>query len=148
MPTGFWYAAGEYTVEQSIPVSAYSVGDILMLTSASSLSRIPETWPSGTKFAGIAEGSSLQSISNKCTYLIPTDDTIFWASCDTALSSHLTVGMQVDVIFGLGNNRYYVTNSANSARVAIVRGTQEVDQSVQSRVQVRFLTSGAQNLFI
>lgn len=143
----FSHAGGTYTTDHSIPVSAFSTGDVLVLTSASSLSRISETWPTGGKYCGIALGSSLQSISNKVPYLIPNDDTTFWASIDTTLTSELTPGQQCDVIYGAGNGRYYVTSSANSARAVIVKGTKEVDQSTESRALVRLLTSGAQSVF-
>lgn len=145
MPDGFWYAGGPIWREESIPASAYSRGDILQLNSSSSFSRTPATtWPtSGAVIFGVADGSSLQSISNKCTALVPGPTTLFWASCNTALGSHLTPGGQYDVAFAVANSRYYVTSSANTPRVVVVRGTAEVSQSVQSRVLVRFLTSGS-----
>lgn len=149
MPNGLWYAGGDsHKYEESIPASAFSAGDLLFLTSASSLSRFPELMPSGALIAGVAVGGSNQSIANKCSYLIPGADTLFWASCSTALTSHLTVGEKHDINFGLGNNRSFVVASQTSSRCVIVRGTQEVDQSVQSKVLVRLLVSGAETNFI
>ena len=140
MPNGFWYAGGDYSTEQSIPASAFSKGDLLTFTSASSLSRINELMPSGADIAGVALCDSTQSISNKVPYLVPQPDTLFWASLDTAFGSDLTPGFECDVAFGVGNGRYYVEPSSTaSVRVALVRGNADISQSVQSKVLCKLI---------
>lgn len=141
MPNGFWYASGGYSVEQGKPASAFSKGDLLMLNSSSSWSRVPSV-ASGidNDIAGVALCDSTQSIEDRVPVLIPEDDTLFWASLSTALSS-ATVGSSADLFFdATDNNRYYVDpGSSNTARAVIVRGTVEVDQSVQSVALVRLI---------
>lgn len=141
MPNGFWYASGPYTKEASIPASAYSKGDVLQLTSASSFSRQNVLMTSD--IFGVADGDSTQSLANLCTAIVPEASTLFWASLSTALTSEVTVGQEADILFSTANNRHYVDpSSTNSVRVAVVRGTVglgAVDQSVQSKVLVRFI---------
>lgn len=141
MPNGLWYASGGYSTEQGKPASAFSKGDLLMLDSSSSWSRVPSV-ATGTSddIAGIALCDSTQSIDDKVPVLIPEDDTLFWASLATDLSS-ATVGASAEFFFdATDNNRYYVdTTSANTSRAVIVRGTVDIDQSVQSKALVRLI---------
>lgn len=143
MPNGFWYAAGPSDTAAAVPASAFSKGDLITLTSTSSYSRINELMVSGNDIFGVAEGDSTQSLANLVTVRIPEANTQFWASLDTALTSDVTPGVEMDVAFSAANNRYYVTTaSANSVRAVCVRGTVgfgAVDQSVQSKVLVRLI---------
>ena len=144
MPNGLWYAGGEtHRVEASIPSSAFSRGDLLIYTSASSLSRMAETFASGADIAGIALGDSTQSIDNKVPYLVPGPDTLFWASADSATASLCTPGFECDILFAVANQRYYVAPaSTNSVRAVIVRGNTgvgSVDQSVQSKALIKLI---------
>ena len=146
---GFAIADGQAgNCYEGIPVSAFSKGDLLTLTSSSSLSRIGELFPSGAKIVGIALADSNQSVLNKVPYQAVTDETLCWASADTAISA-LTVGSRLDIAYGVGNGRCYVTNaSSNSIRAIVVKGSLEIDQSDNSKVLVRLLTSGAETAFI
>ena len=141
MPNGFWYAGGDYNTEQAIPGSAYSKGDLIMLTSASSFSRVPSvTTGTSDDIFGVATSSSVQSIDNLATVVVPNADTLFWASLTTVATSHATPGVTCDIFFSTNNNRYYVDHtSSNTPRAVIVRGTNEVDQSVQSHVLVKLI---------
>lgn len=137
MPNGFWYASGCYSTEQAAPASAFSKGDLLMLTSDSSLSRLDPV--SADKAVGVALCDSTQSIAGKVPYLVPGADALFWASLATNASA-ATAGTYCDVHFSTANNRYYVVpTSASTARAIIVRGTDEVDQSVQSKVLCKLI---------
>lgn len=142
MPNSFWYAGGDYSTEHAIPASAFSKGDILMLNSSSSISRVPSVASGihGDDIVGVALADSVQSISNKVPYLVPQPDTLFWASLSTNESS-VTPGTECDLFFdATDQNRYYVEpGSANSVKVVIVRGTADVDQSVQSKALVKFI---------
>lgn len=148
MPNGFWYAGGDtHVFESAIPSSAYSKGDLLTFTSASSLSRInPQLL--GADIAGIATSDSIDSIDDQCSYIVPGPDTLFWASLDTASGSALRPGTEADVLFGTGNNRYFVEpDSSNTAIVVLVRGSAgvgSVSQSVQSKVLCRLIYHSGQ----
>jgi hypothetical protein len=146
----FTYASGTYQTVEGKPASAFTRGDLLTLTSGSSLSRINELMVSGNDIIGVALANSSQSVNNLVPVLVPNPDTTFWASFHTATTSLVTMGLELDVSYGLPNGGQYVTTSATSARVVIVRGNggdQAVDQSIESRVLVR-LISNAGNLEI
>ena len=141
MPNGFWYASGPYTTEQAIPSSAFSKGDPIMLTSASSYSRVPSvaTGTSDDVF-GVALSASNESIDNLVSVMVPDADTLWWASLATNIGSHATPGQPCDVFFSTNNARYYITNASSaSAKAVIVRGTAQIDQSVQSKVLVKLI---------
>jgi hypothetical protein len=150
MPNGFWYAGGDYTTEKAKAASAFSKGDLLMLDSSSSLSRIPSvaTGTYGNDIVGVALSSSLQSIDGFIPYLVPQRDTEFWASFASNIAAAMLPGQECDAYFAVANNRYYLTNaSSNSGIAVIVRGNADVSQSVQSRVKVRLMyTTGSNSL--
>lgn len=140
MPNGLWYARGPQRFHQAIPVSAFSKGDLLMFDSNSSFSRVNVLLASGVDIAGVAMADSVDSISNLVTAIVPNPDTEFWCSLATNLTSVTTPGVSGDILFAVANNRCYLDpSSTNSARAVVVLGTNEVDQSVQSRVLVRIL---------
>ncbi len=141
MPNGFWYASGPVRTLKAKPASAFSKGDLLMFTSASSFSRWNEV--GAGDWCGIAQCDSSQSIDGFVTALVPEPDTHFHASLSTAVSA-VTAGVDGDILFSTANNRHYVTTSANSARVVHVKGTADLDQSVQSQALVRFLKYGTE----
>jgi hypothetical protein len=123
MAQGLTYASGTLTILRGKPASAFSKGDILMLDSTSSLSRIAETFASGVDIAGVADADSNQSISNEVPYIVPESDTIFRASLATNASA-VTPGVECDLLHSLANGRAYVQpSSANSVRFVITRGT-------------------------
>jgi len=150
MPNGFWYAGGDYTTEQAKPASAFSKGDLLMLDSSSSLSRIPSvaTGTYGNDIVGVALCDSDQSLNGFVPYLVPQRDTEFWASYSSAVASNMLPGQECDAFFAVANGRYYLTNaSSNSGIAVIVRGNADISQSVQSKVKVRLMyTTGANSI--
>ncbi len=152
MPNGFWYAGGDtHVFESAIPSSAFSKGDILTYASASSLSRIDETFSSSADtLAGVALADSVDSINDQVPYIVPGPDTLFWASLQSVDATALVPGLACDIRFDLAENRYFVDpSSLNTENVQIVRGNTGVggvDQSVQSKVLVR-LVATAGNLY-
>lgn len=148
MPNGFWYAGGNtHVFESAVPSSAFSKGDLLTFTSASSLSRInPEVF--GADIAGVATSDSNDSISDQVGYIVPGPDTLFWASLDSASGSALRPGTETDVLFAVANNRYYIEpDSSNTVIAVLVRGSAgvgSIDQSVQSKVLCRLIYHSGQ----
>jgi hypothetical protein len=146
MIQGFNYSSGDgYDTLSIRPASAFSKGDLLCLTSASSLSRINELMASGSDILGIAESDSNQSIDSKVPVLIPSADMVFLASAHSATGTGMTTGQEFDIAFGAPNGRYFVTTSVDSVRVVIVRGTigaNALDQSVHSQVLVKLIRHG------
>ena len=144
MPNGFWYAGGDtHRFDSAIPSSAFSKGDVLTLTSTSSISRVSEVFNgSATTVVGIALSDSVDSINDQVTYLVPGPDTLLWASLQSADATALTPGLACDVGFDVAEGRYFVDpSSVNTELVTIVQGNTgvgAVDQSVQSKVLVRF----------
>ena len=143
MIQGFTYAYGNSQTVEAIPASAFSKGDVLMLDSTSSVSRINATFASGVDIYGVAESNSNDSVNNKVLVRIPGADCVWLASLSTVLTSQVTPGVEADILFGTPNGREYVDpSSANSVRVAVVRGTAgpaALDQSVHSQVLVSFI---------
>jgi hypothetical protein len=134
---GFVYARGPYETDERPTASAFSKGDILMLDSNSSLSRVN---PYGTQDNyAIALADSTQSIRDKCVVMIPKPDTEFWASISTALGSHLTPGVESGISFAVANGRYFLDGSTTTARAVVVKGTDEIDQSIRSHVLARLI---------
>lgn len=149
MPNGLWYARGPCgRTYSAVPASAFSKGDLLMLDSNSSLSRINVLMASGLDYVGVAMADSTQSINNKVTALVPDEDTEFWCSLSSAIGSHVTAGTEGELLFAVANNRTYLnTSSANSVIARVVVGTPDISQSVQSRVIVRLIRSGGEAEF-
>ncbi len=146
MPNGFWYARGEtHEFAEAIPSSAFSKGDLLTLDSNSSLSGVDVTFSSSADTViGVALADSDSSINDRVGYIIPGADTVFWASLQSVDATALVPGLECDVRFAVAENRFYVDpSSANTLMVVLSRGDTGVgaiDQSVQSKVLVRFLT--------
>lgn len=143
MIQGLVYAYGSPGDTLSIiPSSAFSRGDLLTLTSASSVSRINELMASGDDIYAVAECDSTQSIENKVLVRIPGPDTVWIASAHSATGSGMTTGQEFDFSFAVANGRYFVTTSATSARAVVVKGTigaGALDQSVHSQVAIRLI---------
>ena len=146
MPNGFWYARGvTHEFSEAIPSSAFSKGDLLTLDSNSSLSRVEEVFTSSADTViGVALADSDSSIDDRVGYIIPGPDTVFWASLQSVDVTALVPGLECDIAFDVAENRYFVDpSSTNTLMVVLSRGDTGVgaiDQSVQSKVLVRFLT--------
>lgn len=137
---GLRYAKGTARLEHGIPSSAFSRGDILMLTSTSSLSRVnPYAIAAGAEVEGIALSDSIDSIDNKVAYIVPGPDCEFWVP--TNAGSTLTKGASSGVSFVVGTQRYYA-ESGGTAVVVITAGVADCDQSTTSKVRARILSSG------
>ena len=152
MPNGFWYARGKtHEFAEAIPSSAFSKGDLLTLDSNSSISGVDVTFnTSAATIIGVALADSDSSINDRVGYIIPGPDTVFWASLQSVDATALVPGLECDIRFDTAENRYFVDpSSANTLAVVLSRGNTGVgaiDQSVQSKVLVRFLTHDGVNL--
>lgn len=136
MPNGFQYARNPYDMDERVAASAFSKGDVLVLDSNSSLSRVN---PYAASFwYAIATADSTQSIRGVCTVMRPKADTEFYLSVQTTLTSHLTAGSRSGVSFDTDNFRYFADSSATTG-VVIVKGTDELDQSIASRVLCKII---------
>lgn len=123
-----WYAYGPAQIKEGIPSSAFSKGDILMYTSASSLSRIPISTASvgalpNSTVCGVAMSDSNFSYNNKVPYVVADRDTVFWS--DATTTSQFTAGESLDVEFT--GNTFRVTTSVISKMVRIVPPGDSVD---------------------
>ena len=137
-----WPAGPDPFISEAIPASTFSSGDLLMYDSASSLSRIPETFEDADDICGVALCDSTESINNKCTFVISEIDTLFWSDCTTG--SQMTPGEILDFEYTSGT--YMVTTSATTPRAIIEHagGTEDVRiQSDRSRVLIRLSTKDA-----
>jgi hypothetical protein len=142
---GLNYARGPLVIEHAEPASNFSKGDLLMLTSVSSVSRIAELMPSGADIYGVALCDSTQSISKKVPVCIPQADTIFVASFNSASGSAISVGAELDINYAVANGRQFVTTSTDSVRAVVTRGVvglTAMDQSVHSQVEIKLIRHG------
>ena len=134
---GFWYAGGRLEKEARKPGSAFSQGDLLALDSNSSLSRLnPYAIAAGTVYA-VADGASTDSIADRCTVTLVRPDTYFWSRVSAGAT--LVTGDESEVSFvAAAPERYWTEDSTGTNAVVIRRGTDFVDQSNISKVQVVF----------
>lgn len=116
-----WYAHGPRRESTGIPSSVFTKGDILMFTSASSLSVIPHSTNSVGALAaglviGVALADSSKSLNNQVPYIVADRDTVFWS--DATIGSQFTAGESVDVETTSGAWR--ATTSAISPMLRVV----------------------------
>jgi hypothetical protein len=122
------YAHGPRRETTGIPGSVFTKGDILMFTSASSLSVIPHSSNSVGALAaglvvGVALANSSASLNNQVPYIIADRDTVFWS--DATIGSQFTAGESIDVETTSGAWR--ATTSAISPMLRVVPRGGSVD---------------------
>lgn len=145
---GLRYADGPYRESTAIASSAFSKGDVLMLDSNSSLSRLNDLVTSGVTIVGVALADSDQSRSDQqVPYILALDDTGFYSDCTPG--TQFSPGDQRDLEFNIADrNRYHVHTSTNTVRVKVAQdgGTQDVSgQSDRSEVKIYFI-DGSDNI--
>jgi len=136
------YARGPARFCEAIVGSTFSKGDILMLTSTSSVSRIPTSTASvgalaTATVAGVALADSTSSLNNKVPVIMVERDTIFWSDCTTG--STFTAGKSYDVEYTGATFR--LTTSVISPMLRVVQNGNSSDlatTSSTSRVMVKF----------
>lgn len=137
---GFRYAKGTARLEHGIPSSAFSRGDLLMLTSSSSLSRVnPYAVAANAEVYGVALADSIDSVENKVGVLVPGPDCEFWVP--TNAGSTLTTGANSGVSFIVATGRYQAESGGTSV-IVLTAGVADCDQSTVSKVRARIKSSG------
>lgn len=132
----FTYAFGPFEMDEAKPASAFSRGDLLCYNSASSLSRLDDN-ADLADIAGVAAADSTKSVKDLVTYIKANPDTTWWAT-GPSLDS-LTRGEISGVNYSAASG-HYVNSSHTIARLVVERAAADIPgQSVQSRVQVRFI---------
>lgn len=139
---GFVHARGPGKQDEGIPASNFSEGDALVYDSNSSLSRAPADTLHNTELAGIARADSDASVNDRVPYTRPTDqDTFLSELTNAAVGSDVTKGFAGEITED-DEGRHYSTTSNANATMVVEEGTAVVrDQSVQSRVMIRFLNT-------
>ena len=137
MGFGMRYARGVQMQSTGIPASGFSKGDTLMLTSASSLSRLDNLL--GGDVVGVAMADSLDSIDNQVPYIVALANTVFTSAA--TIGSQFTPGEELDLEYTGG--RFFVSTSANTAVVVIREdgGSTDVRNSDNSEVLVSFIAN-------
>jgi hypothetical protein len=136
MGYGFRYAYGPRFEATGIPGSAFSKGDALMLTSASSLSRLDDLLAGDV--VGVAMATSTDSLDNQVPYIIANPDTVFVSAC--TIGSQFTEGEELDLEYTGG--RHFVSTSANTARVVVRLGSTDYINSNTSEILTSFIGHG------
>jgi hypothetical protein len=137
MGYGMRYARGERMESTGIPASAFSKGDPLMLTSASSLSRLDNLLVG--QVAGVAMADSLDSLDNQVPYIVALANTVFVSAA--TVGSQFTPGEELDLVYTGG--RFFVATSNNTGTVVIREdgGSTDFINSNTSEVLVSFMPS-------
>lgn len=136
-----WYASGPCRESTGIPASAFSKGDILMYTSASSLSRIATSSQSVGALAngtivGIAKADSLESIDNQVPYIVLTQQTVLWSDCTTG--SQFSRGEKCDFEYTGATFRVTTSQISPIAMIDPNGASDDVIDSNNSKVRVMF----------
>ena len=139
-PFGLVPASGDIEILSAKPASAFSRGDLLMFTSASSLSGMNLLQPSTASIAGVALSASTESYRDEVSYAVAKPNTTFNISLATSLEgSDVTVGERHDI--GAFNAYFSLESSQLSLRAIITNIDNIAADSGRSYVQVRLLNS-------
>ena len=114
---GMLPAQGNDFIEDGVPASAFSRGDLVVLDSAASLA-IHSGGGVGSNAYGVALADSDKSINDRVPVSIIGFDTIYLSACTP--NSTFTVGEKFDVIVD-ANGRSIVNDSQLTPRVVVVR---------------------------
>lgn len=138
-----YYASGPKEETTGIPASAFRKGDLLVFTSASSLSRAAVI-PAANTIVGVALAHSTQSINNQVPYIVVRGErTVFWSD----MSSVVTIaerGAAKDLGYitypTSATSEWVLLNSANTPCVRIDPNgsSHDVIDSARSRARVVF----------
>jgi len=142
MPGFYGPTQGADRIEEGIPNSAFSRGDVVQLTSVGSLTSFLVAGVQGLVY-GVALADSINSINDRVPVSIPGADTLYLSACTPG--SVFTVGEKADIIED-AQGRSIVNASQLTPRVVIARPQGGVpygvpNQSVESRVMVKFLSN-------
>lgn len=134
---GLIYAFGPADIDEGVPASAFSRGDLLVFDSSSSLSKADVT-VNGYVIAGVALADSNKSFRDQVPYILAGDSTVFWSNV-TAGVSNLTAGALVD--FDLdGASHPTLASSGNTARAIVERPLGMMKQtSGTTRILIRLV---------
>lgn len=144
MPNGLWPAGGKSfpQTDERAAASAFSKGDLLAITS-SGFSRLnPYALGSGVLY-GIATCDSTQSIDGLCTACVASPEHLYWSRTTAGVT--LAAGDESALSFvASAPGRYWADDSTTTSSVVVVRGTADVDQSVESKVLVKLKYAGGE----
>lgn len=133
---GFRWAQGptvEPYMKEFAPASAFSEGDLLMVTGVSTVSGINTLTAVATMpVAAVANADSVDSVNGLVPCVVPRAGDIFLSSL-TPAGSLVTFGAEVDTEVD-GAGRHYAGVSANTARVVMI--DYALDQSTVSQALV------------
>lgn len=122
-------------IESQVSGSKFSRGDIVLFV-GSKISKINFLVATGDT-GGIALADSTDAINSKIPVLLPGADDVFL--CSATSGNSLVRGTEVDILLSAAG-RHIVGASTNTTRVVVVKGPDEVDdQSLASRVLVKFI---------
>jgi hypothetical protein len=140
--TGVHYAYGPADIEEGIPASAFSRGDLLVFDSNSSLSGAPLSNLSAIDLAGIAQADSDASFRNRVPYIKARNDTVVWSELTGGLTSAITAGRELSFEAD-EDGRPVATSNDNDPAAVVERPFDEIENlnSGVSRIMLRLLST-------
>lgn len=136
-------ARGDGEIREADVGSAFSRGDVLGLTAASAASRVD----SGDVF-GTALADSTKSIQGRVTCSVIGADQIYWANI--VAGSAFTAGSLTRIAYAAGGahkGSHASSTNTTGPQVTVVAGTDDLNQSGESRILVQFVRHDGNILF-